>query len=300
MTKKKKKRLHSLLNIQDCLKSRIDRLWTGRVAVYVGRVVMVHTHPDILITLCVVLLDGGIFFLLGSMGYSKVAKSMSIALNHLWISYHHNMCLWCGYGVSACLDASICVSYSDISVSNMIKHRPFLLLHLKQNKTKSVSKRPIIQKDSTAEGQCALEESLAEFYQFKLGEICAEMRYCLVALESLTCSTSSDRKQLAQTSTKQPGSRSGRWMIYKCQFRAVIVSKCVETGNWVQWIESRSCSLFFSQTLLFLKSARIFTTLHEEKKKSHSSHICLHHTYYSLLDSIINYKGKSALNVNSD
>lgn len=29
---------------------------------YVGRVVMVHTHPDILITLCVVLLDGGIFF----------------------------------------------------------------------------------------------------------------------------------------------------------------------------------------------------------------------------------------------
>lgn len=83
MTKKKKKRFHSLLNIQDCLKSRIDRLWTGRVAVYVGRVVMVHTHPDILITLCVVLLDGGIFFLLGSMGYSKVAKSMSIALNHL-------------------------------------------------------------------------------------------------------------------------------------------------------------------------------------------------------------------------
>lgn len=82
----------------------------------------------------------------------------------------------------------------------MIKHRPFLLLHLKQNKTKSVSKRPIIQKDSTAEGQCALEESLAEFYQFKLGEICAEMRYCLVALESLTCSTSSDRKQLAQNS----------------------------------------------------------------------------------------------------
>lgn len=115
---------------QDCLKSGLDWLWTGRVAVYVGCVVMVshtlrHTHYSV----C-----GAAwwwYFILGSMAYSKVGGGgMSIALNHVWISYHHTMCLWCGYGVSACLDASICVSYFVISVSNKIKHRPFLLLHI--------------------------------------------------------------------------------------------------------------------------------------------------------------------------
>lgn len=170
------------------------------------------------------------YFILGSMGYSKVEKSMSIALNHLWISYHHTMCLWCGYGVSACLDASICESYSDISVSNMIKRRPFLLLHFFL--IPFLFQAPHLSKGFFRRRSVCLGRKSGRILSLQAGwNMCKYVRHSLVALESLTYRTSSDRKQPAQTNTEQPGSRSGHWMIYKCQFWAVMVSICVITGN---------------------------------------------------------------------
>lgn len=137
--------------------------------------------------------------------------------------------------------------------------------------------------------------SMAEFYQSKPAEICAEMRHSLVALESLTHSTSSDRKQLALASAQLPGSRSGHWLVYKCQFRAVMVPFCVVTSNcFFNGLNHRLVvSTFPKHVFVLRKGSRVFTS-------SPYSHICLLRTYYSLPGPIINYKGKSALNVNSD